>query len=217
MPTDDGIEFKHESYALVEFSRYQTTGQRLFGSAVKVSAGIALTIKRATRRYDLHRDWFHGREELIEVNMTELQFAQLLTNLNNGEGVPCTLNHLLGARVPEPPETDKSQAELVHADVRAKAVTLGKKLDGATAQIKAVMAASKSMSAKDKKALEDALAMFVQEVNSNLPFLMEAFQEAADEVVTQCKSEVVAFTERTLKAQGLEHVKAQAPKLEYGE
>jgi len=208
---DDEQEFTHPSYGMVSFTRFTSTGYRMFGSAVKVNGGVTLCVKRAIRAHTLHHDWYRGREQLIEVHLTELQFAQLLTGMNVGDGVPCTINFVAGeGRVEDPPADVLTEAEIVHKDVKEKSRDLGRQLDKAAADIRKVLAESKVAKGEKEKVLH-AVDMFVQEVRHNLPYLMEQFQQSAERVVSELKTEVVAFCERTLRSRGLEALGKQAP------
>lgn len=210
--SEDTKVFKHPSYGMAQFSRGQTTSARLFGSAVKVQDIITLTIRRGERQHDLNCDWYFGHEELIEVHMTEGQFAQLITHMNQGSGIPCTINHIAGKRVEAPEKDAPSEAELIHEEFKVKAKTLTKKLEESSQRVKDIANNSK-LPQKDKKAIADAVDRFKNEAESGMPFLLHQLTEAGEKIVTQVKMEVVAFADRTLKAAGLSHLKDQAPML----
>jgi hypothetical protein len=110
-PTHESVE-SHPAYAVIGITRWQGSGHRLFGSDFTHRVGLTLTIKRAEKYRSLSNDWYHGREELIEVNMSEAQWATLVSAVGQGEGVPCTIEHLGRERVsiiPEPKETRVKQ------------------------------------------------------------------------------------------------------------
>jgi hypothetical protein len=83
-------------------------------------------------------------EELIEVDMTEHQFAQLITTMNQGMGIPCTIRHILMERVPEVPEGLESEAETIHKEFKTVA---GKFADRFTELRKAAEMLDKPMTA----------------------------------------------------------------------
>ena len=60
--------------------------------------------------------------------MTEAQFAELLTSMNVGFGVPCTIAAINCQQVEPPPEGVLSEAELVHEDIKQKAAELSDRL-----------------------------------------------------------------------------------------
>lgn len=97
----------HESYAMVGFGRCCGNPGPLFGAiGDSHEVYIKLSIKRATvSRSGTEFESTGPRGELIEVDMTEPQFAQLLSSLNVGNGSPCTLRYFGGERVPDPPQS----------------------------------------------------------------------------------------------------------------
>lgn len=107
----------HPSFGLVGFSRASVCGMRshrMFGSAIGKHFNIVhLEIRRAEQHHHLSRDRFHGREELIRVELSEAQFASLLTNMNSGSGVPCTILYVRGEGNIEPPPDEPVEAERV--------------------------------------------------------------------------------------------------------
>src|SRR5208337_4240325 len=90
-------DYHDPSYAMVSFSRISAGGEglSLFGSSIKHHSAITLSIKQArlSRDTDLSHDWYfaENRFPLIEVTLSPNQFAELLTSMNVGDGVPATL------------------------------------------------------------------------------------------------------------------------------
>jgi len=64
----------------------------------------------AEKERHLNRDWFHKKKHLIEVEMSQTQFAEMITSLNVGDGVPCTIRYLPDKhRIEDPPDTSQRQ------------------------------------------------------------------------------------------------------------
>ena len=84
---------KHSSFANLYIGRSQCGGQTaLFGSSIKHSDIITLRISPAYMDRDLSCDrYFAEPLPYIEINMSQAQFAQAITSLNMGDGVPVTL------------------------------------------------------------------------------------------------------------------------------
>jgi hypothetical protein len=92
----------HPSFGLVSISRVSGS-RRLFESPFEHQHYITLSISRADRsRTDLHYNHIMPCGEIVEVAMSEVQFAQMVTSLNMGVGTPCTISHLDGEMVKEP-------------------------------------------------------------------------------------------------------------------
>lgn len=210
---------EHPSYGMVGF--YRTTGNpgRLFGSPLKSHEHyVTLRIGRGTRFNQYGQDRFHGglRGELIEVIMSAGQFSELLTTMNIGTGVPCTIQYLLGKKVEGPPDDAELEVEKVRrtfkkdmADVVAKVKEKKKEL--------ASILDKKTLSKADKERIMSIVASVEMHVESNAPFMVSQFEEAAEKVVKHSKAEIDAFVTHNVLAEGLrairERAEAQAPQL----
>ena len=190
---------KHESYGVVGFSRVQVTPPtNLFGSSIKHGNVISLRIGTAKRRRDFQRDWITKDESLIEVTMSATQFADAITSLNVGDGVPCTIDFVKGdvwdkekrRYRTNPPETDfkkRSQGEL-----KKEMSELTERLEKLSNDAKIILESKGTIKAEDKKTLLHGIAMLIQEVNSNIPFVHKCFQGAVEKTVTEAKGEIDA-------------------------
>ena len=75
--------------------------QDLFGTEVKTDHPITVRICHAEETRDLCRDWFFPRKEIIEVDLSPIQWAELLTS-GNTNGVPCTIRRINGEIMSKP-------------------------------------------------------------------------------------------------------------------
>ena len=90
---EGGVRECHPAFGMIGI--FRTSGQRhLFGSPLERHNGyVTLRVRHAERFSSGHgSDSFFGRSQIINVVLSEAQFAQLITNWNQGEGVPCTLD-----------------------------------------------------------------------------------------------------------------------------
>src|SRR6185312_8767541 len=98
---------EHESYGVVGFNRVTGNPGSLFGSSINHSNFIRLRISRAAREWHLSTYWYRDREQLIELDLSAAQFADLITSMNVGVGVPCTLRYVGTDRMAECPSHDQ--------------------------------------------------------------------------------------------------------------
>ena len=87
---------KHDSWGMVGICHQHHGGRQLFGSDVTNYNTIRLRIKTAQCSRELGRDWIMGDKTLVEITLSANQFADLLTNANVGDGVPCTIEYVIG-------------------------------------------------------------------------------------------------------------------------
>lgn len=199
--------FEHESYGMVGLSRC-TGSARLFGSAIpRHGHFICLRVSEGERNHHLSRDWYRARKNLIEVWLSAAQFADMVTGMNMGEGVPCTIKRLHGKLLEEPPDL-KTEAEKVQTDFSTDLQDLVTQLKGARKEIEGILE-QKSIKVADRKTILARVNKMVQEIEANVPFVLQSFQEASDKVVTHAKAEVEAFTTARVIAAGVKAIGEQ--------
>ena len=206
----------HESFGLISISRVTGSGQAFHGSSLRHRAYITLSVHRAyvTRNAGGGQSDYHGeREMLVDLRMTEAQFAQMITTPNYGVGVPCTLEHYQeGPMVkPEDPPSAETRRRFDRAasedfaqavrDFKAIAEDMIKMADSGRVRIGAL------------REMAGHLEQAVQHVEKDLPFLEEQFQRNMDAAVSEAKAEIEAFTRNNLAAAGLQHLADQAPEM----
>lgn len=202
---------KHESYGVVGFYRYTSSGgQNFFGSAIKSATGIGLSIKTASRYRHLNNDWIHGEEEVLRVEMSPNQFAELITSMNMGDGVPCTITRLNGKRMEEPPETH-IRAQFDDEFKKDVAKTVGD-AEEKLKDLKTLLE-KPSLGKKDREEIFKVVSGIVQHVRGGLPFIQQQFNEAMDKVVTSARAEVESFMEQKIRSLGIKKLEEEAGKL----
>jgi hypothetical protein len=208
MTTDKEKIYSHESYGMIGFHRIcGGGGQNLFGSQLKDHPSrIMLTIHTCERRHSLGRDWYHAEKKIIEIDMSNIQFADLITNMNIGDGVPCTLRMINGKRLESPPAVE-NEAEAVRINFGNDLEKLKGDLIGLQNKAKQILGQSGTINKASKEELLSLVSTICQEVTSNLPFVLESFQEAVEKTTSVAKSEIVAFASNIATMTGVQQLK----------
>lgn len=180
---------KHEGYGLASFHRVSghTT---LFGSEFKHQNYVQLTINRAELHRDLSHSWYFGRDELIQISMSEAQFCELITRMNMGSGTPVTLNHIAGKRM-EPIPPPKSERAQHKAEFKEDCLAATKALDAALTAMDALVAAGKANKGQLQHARETLLAARRPFIDG-IPFVEDSFAEAMENTVARGRMEIDA-------------------------
>jgi len=207
----------HPSYALAGFSRV-TGSMPLFQSHVQCQSMVMLRIAPAEVEHHLGRDWVHrSGKQYIEVAFSPAQFAQLLTTMNVGDGVPCTIIRYEGKGVEEPPsqvpEATKVR-ETFKKDIEQLIANLGKICDE-----QEEILSKPRINKADKEALRDITYRTYRWISDSAPFLAECFGENIGKVVTQAKAEIDNFLTTVAIQTGLAELKKKmsVPVLEHSE
>lgn len=191
----------HPSYGLMTVSR--TSGYTpLFGSPFKHQHYISLNIGRATRYRDLANDRFFGglRGDLVTVALSEAQWANLLSSIGQGNGVPCTVQRVGGKMMEPCPE--QAEAERFHADVERSVKEASAFLDEALKAAEA-LAEEKAPSKAKREAITALLTRAKARMTDSAPFVVQQFHERMEVVKLAAKTEIEAYAQRTLVDAGL--------------
>ena len=181
---------EHESYGLLQISRIQGTPRPLFGSTIRHGDTIMLSIDRGKVYRDFQRNRYHSGQSLIQVEMSAAQFAEAITTLNVGCGVPVTLRRMAGVeQIADPPSVDFK--ERAKSELKAEMGELAERIEELAKDAREILTRKgTTIKADERKKLLDDLNFLTAEVSSNIPFAHECFQEAVDETVVQAKAEV---------------------------
>jgi hypothetical protein len=205
---------RHESYGLIGISR-QTGGhgaRHLFGSRVQYHpVTMCLRIKRAERAFsnDLSYDRFHSRELLAEIEMSAAQFADMVTNMNVGDGVPCSIRYVNGVEMEPVPEGHRAEQHLIvekftesMGAIREDAAPLIKQLDAVLAK--------RSIGKKDRETIAGLFERLLRKQSDSAPYTLGMFNESVDKLATEAKREVEAFMSSIVHSAGLDAIKGKA-------
>jgi hypothetical protein len=195
----------HPAYGMIRLGR--GTGRNvLVGSDFIHQRCVIIEISVAELHRSLHQDRWNARKTLIEVDMSEAQWATYVSSVGSGSGVPCTIRRVESgpvSRLPDPaPRTEQFSAEMDQklAQLRERVATLQKLVeDGA-----------------GKKALRDELHQVSMAIGDNLDFVARQFGEHMDQTVEAAKAEIHAHLNAAVKTAGLEAL-GVVPPLALGE
>jgi hypothetical protein len=182
----------HPSYAQISASRVTSSGGvPCYGSKLRHSQFINITIAESECVRSINSDRYHDHKQLITVRLTLNQFAEFITSLNIGGGVPCTIERLNMKMIPEPPY--RNEAEIVKADFEEKAKEVADTLTDAQ-KLLAEMRAPGGKAGKGVLAeLAEKLEKAVREIGNNMPYMAECFHETMEDVVTTAKIDIEAY------------------------
>lgn len=133
--------------------------------------------------------------------MSSGQFSELITSLNNGSGIPCTLEYIEGKKVEDLPEKE-SRKEFVHRKFKDRMKIFANQIREQQTKAKEIVK-KKTLSKENIHDLNTHLNWLTAEIESNIPFFMECFQETMDEVVFEAKTEVENSIQHKVNTLGL--------------
>lgn len=191
MPSDRAEEQDHPSFAIIGANRCRSVpGSPLFDSDLLHEHYMTVTIKTARRTRDINRDWIHSDDQLIQVKMSEAQWASFVSTTNSGDGVPCTLTWTQqDGKIPDPPYDPRlkvSQAEVENAASRALAD---------------IKAARDAYEAHKTVGNLKTLHWVIENADTNMAYAAKSMTEHAENVVQRARFDIEAMVSAAEQSQ----------------
>jgi hypothetical protein len=193
--------FSHESFGQIIFSRVNGKGTNFYGSELSQDHYISLEVYNSEINRELTQDRYYNKGQLLRLRMSSGQFAEMITSMNNGSGVPCTLEGIVGKKIEELPNQE-SRKEFVHRKFEDRMKEFSSKLKQRQ-QLAKDLVKKKTLNKQDIHDLTHQLEWLTQEVDSNIPFFAKCFRETMDEVVHEAKLEVENAIQHKISVLGL--------------
>lgn len=181
---------EHPSFGQIGFSRVSSTGAKFYGSELTQDHYISMEIHHSEIERSLTDDHHYNANKptIVRLRMSSVQFAEMITSLNNGSGTPCTLEYINGVQMPELPDQD-SRKEFVHRKFKQRMVQFANEIKSQSLRAKELIK-KKTLSKDDQHELDQLITYLTTEVANNIPFFGQCFQETMDKVVVEAKLEV---------------------------
>lgn len=209
--------YKHDAFGIIGISRVTSggKGQVLFGSKIRHSLHFELKIYPGSVDRNLSRHWFHADHgPIITVKLTPIQLIELIATMNVGDGIPCTIKQVLGETLPEltlddvGSERDNVQDEL--KETIAAALQCAKDIQRDLAALKT----KSSVSKKDIASLSGKADAIVREMEANIPFIRNQFEESMEQTIGEMAATVDAMFTDVVTKLGLDALQERYGALE---
>jgi hypothetical protein len=203
----DDLQSTHPAFGQISISRINHSGlQKLYGSAVGWHPHtMMLRIKTSERSHHLNHDTYYAKKTLIEVELSASQFADMLTHMNYGDGVPCTIRALEGKLVPEIDDDDPIEVDRIKDEFKNKVMEMSAQLKEDTKSLEDILS-KKSINKNDKNIIRNMLNSVSRFFWDQSTFTMDMFGEAAEKITTQSKKEVEAFYRTVVEDMGIKAI-----------
>lgn len=186
----DEQEYKHPSFGNIQLTRRSGGNKTVFGSGAKYRTTVVLKISTAYYTRKLSYDWIAPAKNLVEVEMSEAQFAQFIMSSGVGEGTPCTIKYITGQEIEDCPEIEMCQQLHTELDSALKG------LQDVMSELKAVvkeLSDKPRLTKEDKERLNRVIDTAKRAVDGDLQFIQEQFDEAMDKSVNAAEIEAEAY------------------------
>lgn len=188
---------RHPSYGMIGLHRISGT-QNLFGTSIEHKDFFRISIGTATHKRSLSTDWYHKDKNIIEVSISANQFMDLITGINRGDGIPCTISYKDGEVLPQPPFV--SQVDMYKEEFKKQMKKMAEPIDAKIDMVKSILE-GKTITKGDKEEIVSLLESLTSGMKSSLPFVQSCFAEQMDKTLTETKCAVEAMvTNRVIDA-----------------
>lgn len=192
----DGTTTTHPCFAQIRAARVSGSSF-LYGSDFDHNHYVTIAISRSQLKRSLSRDWYFERDELIGVALSEAQWATFVSSMNQGSGVPCTLQHANRERVPQLPQAEKLKSKF-DGELKERLGIVEAELAKLREQIMA-----SPLSGKKKDALISTLEGAKRNLTPNLKFVSDQFGEHMENTIEKAKIEVEAYVNSAVVRAGV--------------
>jgi len=188
---------RHPAFAQIGASRVSGGRVSLYGSDFNHNAYITLRIARSEMQRDLSHDWPFERDQIIEVALSEAQWATFVSSPNMGSGVQCTLQYLQGEMIPGLPDP-VSRAEQFSGEASARMADALSTLDGIVSDIDAL-----GLPKGKATAIKDAIRSARQQLGPNIKFVADSFEQHTEAVTEHAKAEIHGYMTSVIMRSGI--------------
>ena len=192
----------HDSWGMVGIYHQHHNGRELFGSDVTNYNTICLKIKTAQCSRDLGRDWIMGDKTLIEITLSANQFADLLTNANIGDGVPCTIEYVAGKGMIEY-KPQKPKLEIIEEERNELAERTVNDLESSITMVKELITNKKLSKAVGEELLSKMKDAYSSLVGGGKEFFKKQAKQEVNDMVTEAKRQVQSYVDNKIYSTGL--------------
>lgn len=193
------IRSKHPSYGMIAFDRITSnTPESLFGSSIKHTNPIRMTIRHAEVDRHINCDWYNGRGRIVEIEMSQSQFADAITSFNRGDGVPCTI--LFTERDGNIPACNfVNKVDQFSEEFSDQLNGVQQKLDECIQEVNEIFQKKKTLTKAEKEKIMDVLHSARNNVGCNAKYAYHCFNEQMDKTVKEAKGEIESFMQNKIQ------------------
>ena len=198
------MDNKVDCKGLIQINRTYGGRNILFGSNIPHDTCMRLTISQAYIHRDFNENRYYPKNKLIEIELSPSQYAEMITNLNHGVGVPCTIRLFGEERIKNNLKLN-NELELVKTEY---AESVDKIIDEIRNTVYEIQD-DKPLSPKKIRDLKHGLESMIYRLTQEAPFMKERFDETLDKIFVEAKASIDDTINLTLANIGLDTIKMQ--------
>ena len=189
----------HPSYGTLAFSRKTGGSTPLFGSSIEHRDTISMRLYHADITRALHYDSIFGNKLIAEVEMSYSQFAEAITSMNMGSGVPVTIRWTeKDGKIP--PCDFVSKREQFTDEFKEKRKKATEDAQQLIKDVTELFGQKKALTKSDKDAILNKLHHLNMDIGCNMDFIADQFNKQMDKTVMEAKGEIESFMQNKINS-----------------
>jgi hypothetical protein len=188
---------------MLQFNRISGGSTALFGSSIQHKDTIRMYLREGEVSRELNRDFYFGSNEILEIEMSYSQFAEVITSMNQGTGVPVTIKYIQGkGKIEDCPFVGKfvDKKKQFEDEFSDNLNETNEKVNDLLESLSKLFEEKKSFTKKDKEEILNKIRMLSMEMNGNREFIYEQFNEQMDKTIVEAKGEIEAFCQNKINS-----------------
>ncbi len=200
----------HPSWAIISLT-HTSGSMRMFRSPGEHHAFMTIRIHHAslnTRMGGDREPW--PEAQIVEVRLTPIQFAEMITQPNRANGVACTLTYLGRERMPEPPKENDEIHDFAEAAGKNAIYDSVAELENLIAYIDKQIAAGKGLSLTAAREFAKDLRLAHSRATVDLDYWRKELAERGRNIRSKVTTDLHATADLIVRNMGLEALKEKA-------
>ena len=193
---------EHESYGIIDISRFSSNKSEFFGSDLTHQGGISISIRKADIDRKYHKEWFNSGAELIQIELSANQYVDAITSGMNTSGVPCTIKSFNGDRIPQINHVINKKEQFSNEMIETQ-MSFSNKIDNILLKLDG------NIGKKKADDIKHDLNTLKSHIVSNTNFVLTSFNEAMEKTVTEAKHSISNYINHKVNSLGIEGMKKQ--------
>lgn len=191
------INTTHPAFAQISASRV-SGGAYLYGSDFQHQHYVVIRVAASELNRHLSNDWPNAKlSPMIEIALSEAQYAAFISSMNVGQGVQCTLESFNYKQIPGLPPVE-SRIEQFRFEGREDAQDTLNMIDEVMKEIE-----DSKMTKEQKRQLAWKLGRIRDNSKEGLKFVLKQFGEHMETTVQKARTEISAYAHHLLVKTGI--------------
>jgi len=193
---------EHESYGMINISRFNSNNSQFFGSDLSHNGGISITISKGEKARQLNSDWYRSKDELIRIELSHNQFVDAITSGMNTSGVPCTIKRFSGKGIEQINHIENKKEQFLN-EMEDTQLEFKNRIDDILNLLEG------NIGKKKTEEIKHELKVLKSHISSNTNFVMKCFNKSMEKAVTEAKHSISNYIDTKVHSLGIEGLRKE--------